>query len=247
MKLKLTAAILTALAVIGVGSVLAGPAPQDVSRSEALAALDVLNRYFASETAGDVPTSTPRPTPTPRPTATPAPVSAGAPSFADCLYRMDVGWSWLAYDPGYRVVETLSKHVKATGVNPAEPNDMTPWIYGFSVFERAGKQVNLFITSRGEWMVRLGHKFRGTIVDTGILSRHGISITTAKGDKNRLVFRTLTPDHGYGFFVNGAEVPVNWKATGLPTEYRRYNPSRRYYINAVYGGEYEQVCAVNSW
>ena len=261
--------VLAVFVLVAVGASMLFAAPNtDPDRDEAMAALAVLNRYFnglPGPVPGPAPTSVPTPslapTPTPTPTATPVPSAAGIPDFErNCLHWVDVPSRYIRNPHGYRIIDNVSVHIDVTAINPSFSSHLN-WSYGFTIFEALGGRVNLFVNHQGEWVVSKGHLFtgsmltsngaidveKGPIIDTGVLAEHGIEFTATEGGRNRLSFRTRTEEAGYGFFVNGKEVPVNWSAVGFPTDYERYNSNRHYYLNDHYGGNYEDLCKVNSW
>ena len=232
--------VLAVSVLVAVGASMLFAAPNaDPDRDEALAALAVLNRYF-NGLPDPVPVLEPTPVPsatsTPIPTATP---TAGIPDFAWFLYPRDVPRSYIRNPHGYQIVHNVSQHIDVTATNPDAPS-LTTWSYGFTIFEGRSGRVNLFVNGWGEWVVSRGHLFtgsmltssgvirveKGPIIDTGVLAKHGIELNTAEGSKNRLTFRTRTEAAGYGFYVNGEEVPIDWSVVGFPAEYERYNPSR---------------------
>ena len=240
------------LVVVGASMLSASPDDDSVDITDALEALAVLNTYFGRETGvGLLPVETATPAPdvgTSTPTLAPAP-TGGIPDFSACEHRFS-GKAFNAnyfYEPrGRRVVEGAAQHVDVHFVNYDDNGTDIKWTYGFTLVE-GRTQLHIFVTRWGRWIVRKGHYTQGDVLDSGSLSRHGIELNLGVGVTNRLTFRTRDENHGYGFYVNGQEVPVNWPALGLPTAYSRHDSDRAYYVNGYPMVEYQELCAVDSW
>lgn len=226
--------VVTILLTVGASMILAAPnEPEQVDREEALA---VLNSYFDNGPASSEPVLAPAATAVPAPSDSPPAVTCPFPRDAAVgpgHFSRHIRGEWV----DYRVVEQEARHVEMTFINPDTNNTDLKWRYGFNIYE-TDTRINIWLDRWGEWTVRLGHGRDGRIIDSGVIP----DFNTLDGEKNTLVFRTLTSTQPYALFVNGVQVSLDLSGAGLPTEFQRFSQDRTYRVNAWPGAGYEDLC-----
>lgn len=245
MKRKLVALLISVAAVaafLGLAAVVAAPR-QSVDRSEAMAALAVLNRYFSETPLADVGTSPPASTATPTATPTPAPKPTPIPLLTGCLDRTHG-----AFNRGFlNVVRQVKRHVDVTYIN--EPHK---YAYGFRIRNSYSlPEFTIRVTPLGEWVLarRTAHG-AWVVSETGILANHSVPFNTGEGERNQL---TYFEGDGLNrsFWVNGVKVPVDFAALRKIGSGDRYESSRMYRLyyhgTQIHPQRYENLCTVNSW